>query len=104
MKTWMQAGCVALSLTTGLQAATVTVSVPNWNSYAPHLPFRVGTFYRSPYTEVIYVRDAVYHLDGSVGLLIENVQGRWCKYAKACVIPAETPRGTFFEVQVTITP
>lgn len=82
----------------------VTVGRANWQDYRPNDPFQVGLYYLTPYTEVIYVRQAVTLSDGTVYFVIENVRGRWCQDAKACLIPAETPRGPAFEVAVTLTP
>lgn len=86
----------------GSAQSSLTLGSPNWNAYAPREPFVVHQFYQNPYTEVIYIADVVYLHDGTPMLAVENIQGRWCKAGKGCLIPATTKRGVFVEVEATL--
>lgn len=62
--------------------------------------FEVGRYYKHPYTTVIYIREQVVMHNGTIRLVVENVQGRYCMWPyNICDIPANTKRDKWVEVE-----
>lgn len=68
--------------------------------YDPNGKFEIGKYYKHPYTQIIYVKDRAVLHDGSVVLIIENIQGRTCKIYPVCSFPATTKKGVWVEVEL----
>lgn len=82
-----------------LLLASLLFATPDWNRYDPEGKFAVGKYYQHPYNQIIYVREQQLLHDGSLVLIIEQVQGRTCKWPhKVCDMPANSVKGVWIEV------
>ena len=103
------ATCVALHGSSAVAQPRVTVGPPDWFDYQPSAPLEERRFYVEPYASVIYVAEEATLLDGRAVWVVEAIRGNPCgtdavtaKPRRSCTWPADTPRGHWFPVEVTL--